>query len=504
MASRYHRPVARAASLAAALALTIPLAPLAASASKATTATTVHGTVVATNTQRYTLVLASGHALDTVRFASASAVARVALGTRVTVRVSRLADGTFKAAALRAQGHARTAMMHGTIVSATASQLLVSGGGSVVAVNRGGAAAATHPGRHAHSSGPASLVAGAEVSVDVSIQPTGLDATTVTQTGQSNLVDLEGTLQTMVAAANGAPGSLTIAVESGAVTTVQIPASITIPSTIAVNDTVELLTAYAGGTFTLVTITADNVAATQTMQGVSQSPTPAGYIEAEGTVVTASATSLTIQPGEGAAQMTFSVPSTVSDAAAVVGTRVHVLATDVAGVLTLASVQVHQSEGEGHGIGAMTTQTEGLVVGVPNASTGTNTLLVQPGDGVAPVSFVVPNTVDVSAISIGARVHVTGYFDSTNSNALTLKSLRVQQPDGEQGGQTNTVKTDGTFVGVTNGVLSILPSDQATQMQFNVPTGFVLASNISSGSKVTVVATLVTNVLTVSNITLND
>ena len=239
MASRYHRPVARAASLAAALALTIPLAPLAASASKATTATTVHGTVVATNTQRHTLVLASGHAVDTVRFASASAVARVALGTRVTVRASRLADGTFKAVSMRAQGHARTAMVHGTIVSATASELLVSGGGSVVAVNRGSAATATHPGRHAHASGPASLGAGAEVSVDVSIQPTSLDATTVTQTGQSNFVDLEGTLQGVVAAQNGVAASLTIAVENGATTTVQVPASITIPSTIVAGDTVD-------------------------------------------------------------------------------------------------------------------------------------------------------------------------------------------------------------------------------------------------------------------------
>lgn len=498
MASRHHRPVVRAASLAAALALAIPLAPLAASASKATTATTVRGTVVATNTARHTLVVAAGHTVDTVRFASASAVARIALGTRVTVRASRLADGTFRSLSLRARGRVRTAMVHGTVVSATATELLISGGGSVIDVNRGRAAVAPRPGRHAHSSSPAQLGAGADVSVDVSIQPTGLDATTVTQTGQSNIIDLEGVLSNVSATA------LTVTVENGAITTVQIPASIVIPSSIVAGDTVELLTAYANGSFTLVTITTDQVAATQTTQGVSQSPTTTGYIEAEGTVVAASATSLTIQPGDGAAPMGFVVPSTVSDAAAVVGTRIHVSATDVAGVLTLVSIQVPQSEGEGNGNGATTTQTEGLVVSVAAPTTSAaGTLVVQPGDSVAPISFVVPVGTDVSSIAVGSRVHVTGYFDTANANALTLQSFRVQQPEGDQGGQTNTVKTDGTVISNANGQLSLLPNDHATPLTFIVP-ATVDASAFIAGTQVTVVATLVNNALTVSSITSND
>ena len=510
MATKYHKPVARAASLAAALALTIPLAPLAASASRSTTATSVRGTVVEINAARHTLVLATVNAMDTVRFRTAGAVAKVALGTRMTVRASRLADGTFKALSTHAHGRTNRTVVHGTVVSAAATQLVLSAGGSTLAVDRGSAVATiAKQGRQSHVS-DSTLGVGADVKVGVIITRTGLDATSITEVGQSGFIGLEGTL------ANISSTSLTINVEDGAATTVTIPSSITIPPTITSGDQVELLTSYAGGVFTLVTITDDSIAANQTNDGVSTDQNGAGYIQAEGLVMAytpaTSATvagSLIVQPGDGVAAMTFAVPSTVAVTGLQVGSRVHVTATESGTTLTAVSVRVQQSEGEGNG--SMTTQTEGLVLTVvPSSATATGSLVVQPGDGVTPVTFVVPSGVDVSGIASGARVHATGTFDS--SGQLTLVSVRVQQSEGDQGGQSGIVHLDGTVSGVVGtvgvaGSLSLLPSDGATSVSIDVPAALDTADFLSTfvvGMHVSVTATMVNNTFTMVSITPND
>ena len=505
MATKYHKPVARAASLAAALALTIPLAPLAASAAKSSTAIAVRGTVIATNSARHTLVLSTGNAVDTVRFRSAGAVAKVALGTVVTVRASRLADGTFRALSLRAQGHATHTTVHGAIVSKTATQLVLSAGGSTVAVDRGSAVVAVaKKGRQSHASGSA-LGVGTDVRVGVIVTRTGLDETSITETGQSGFIGLEGTLESLPSSSSP---TLTIAVEHGALTTVTIPPSIIIPSTIKVGDAVELLTSYASGTFTLVTITDDSIAATQSTDGVSTDQNGAGYIQAEGLVTAYSAASstaagsLTVQPGDGAAAMTFTVPSSVSVTNLQVGSRVHVTATaaTVSGAAPVAvSVRVQQAEGEGNG--SMTTQTEGIVLAIPTATPGT--LVVQPGDGQSSVSFAVPSGTDVSSIVVGARVHVTGMFVN---GQLTLQSFRVQQPEGEQG-QSGVVHIDGTIVSNGSGQLQILPGDGAASITITVPTTLdttTFLTSYISGMHVSVTATLQNNVLTLVSIAPND
>ncbi len=508
MATKYHKPVARAASLAAALALTIPLAPLAASASRATTATTVRGTVVATNTARHTLVLAAGNAMDTVRFQTAGAVAKVALGTRMTVRASRLADGTFKALSTHAQGRVDRATLHGTVVSTAATQLVLSAGGSTFSVDRGSAVATVaskgNKGRQSHASG-SSLGVGTDVRVGVIVKPTGLDATSITETGQSGFIGLEGTLASISAT------SLVINVEDGATTTVTIPSSIVIPPTVQANDQVELLTSYANGTFTLVTITDDSIAATQSNDGVSMDQNGAGYIQAEGlvtsfTAANSSATppvagTLTVQPGDGAAAMNFVVPTTVMVPSLQVGSRVHVTATVSGTTLTVVSVRLQQSEGGG----SMTTETEGRVLSVSTSNATLNTtgtLVVLTGDG-ATVSFVVPTTIDVSSISSGAKVHARGMFVN---GELTLVSFRVQQPEGDQGGQTGMVHIDGTFVSYLGGLLTILPGDGASPIVITVPTGFDATSlqGYTTGVHVSVAATMSNNVLTLVSIAPND
>lgn len=509
MATKYHKPVARAASLAAALALTIPLAPLAASASKSATAVAVRGTVVATNAARHTLVVSAGGAVDTVRFQSAGAVAKVALGSVVSVRATRLADGTFKALSMRDQGHATHTLIHGTVVSTTATGLVISAGGSTVPVNRGSAVKiVAKSGRQSHASG-SSLGVGTDVRVGVVIQPTGLDATSIVETGQSGFVGLDGTVASISPATPASLATLVINVEDGATTTVTIPASITIPSTIKVGDIVELNAAYAKGTFTLVTITDDSIAATQAANGVTTSEDGSGSIQAEGlvtafTAATAMATgSLTVQPGDGAATVTFtlsvgtSLPANLQS-----GSRVDVTGSMSGTTLTANSVYLKQSDGEDNG--SMTTETSGAVLQLPSSSSPA--LVIQPGDGQSPVSFLVPAGVDVSSIALGARIDATGNFVN---GQLTLQNFQIQQPEGDQGNQNNqgnlpaTLHTDGAIVSDNGGLLVLLPGDGAAPITITIPST-IDVSTFASGVKVAVTATVQNGVLTLTSIALND
>ena len=417
---------------------------------------------------------------------------------------------------MRAWGHARHTTIHGAVVNSTATQLVLSTGTSTLLVNRASAVATVaKSGRHSHASG-SMLGVGTEVRVGLDIQPTGLDATSITDLGMSGFIGLDGTLGTITPASGTTLGTLVINVEDGAQTTVTIPASITIPSTIAAGDTVELLTAYAAGTFTLVTITDDSIAANQVTNGVSTDQNNAGYIEAEGLVTayspvsttsgSATSGSLTVQPGDGVAAMTFTIPTgpptVVVPATLQVGSHVHVIATVSGATLNLVSVSVQQPEGEGNG--SMTTQTEGIVMSVPTPTS--SNLVIQPGDGQSPVTFVVPSGMDVSSIIGGARVHVTGVFVN---GVLTLQGFKVQQPEGDQGNQTGSTHIDGTVLsyGVTGGIgqLVILQSDGGGTVTFNVPANLQpTVSAFAPDAHVTVWATLAGTALTLSNILPND
>ena len=528
MATKYHKPVARAASLAAALALTIPLAPLAASAAKSPVALAVRGTVVDTNAARHTLVISTGSAMDTVRFANPRVVAKVALGTVVTVRASRLADGTFRALSLRAQGHADHTTIHGTIVSATAKGLVLSTGTSTIAVAHGRASTVAKTGRHSHDSSFLPGV-GTDVRVGVTIGQSGLDETSVTDLGQSGFIGLEGTLASVSTGTGGVGGTLVINVEDGATTTVTIPSSIMIPSTIKAGDTVELLTSYAGGAFTLVTITDDSIAATQTTSGVSTDQSNAGYLEAEGLVTsitpaTATGTSITgftLQPGDGAAAMTFVVDTTTAVMGTLqVGSRVHVMATEsstsgttTTTTLTAVSVRVQQPEGEGYGW--MTTEAEGQVQSYTAASgTANGSLTILSGDSATSMIFVVTSSTDVQGGTPAAPglVHVRATVSGTT---LTAVSIRVQQPEGDQGnqnnqgGQSDLTHIDGSFVSYTAvagspGTLSITPNGATSPVMIVVPTTYTTPITFTAGTQVNVTVTSVASVLTLVTIAPND
>jgi hypothetical protein len=253
------------------------------------------------------------------------------------------------------------------------------------------------------------------VNVNADVQGGSIDETSLQDLSTSGMIGLEGVLTSLSST------SITLNVNEGATTSVSIPPSITLPSTIAVGDQVELLVAYANQAFTLVTIVDDQAAANNASTGVTESDQNSNStLQIEGLVTAADATSLTIQPGDGAAAVVVAILSTLTVAPVAVGDRVHVVAEMVAGVLTLVRLDVQGPEGDQGQ--SMTTEAEGQVVTV-----SATLLVVQPSDAGTPVSFAVPSSLDVSTIAAGDQIHATGEL---SGSVLTLTHFEVQGQDG--------------------------------------------------------------------------
>ena len=445
---------------------------------KSASTSLLRGVVVARDAQRHTLAVSTGtQRVATWRLSSSSAVNRVALGSNVVAKTSKLADGTFHVASLSRHGVARHTKFRATVVRSASKRLTLSAGASVFTV--AGAA------RSSHDSSGSSTGTGEVVDVSVSINAQGLDETSLQQVGTSNLLELEGTLTSVSAT------SLVLAVDQGASTTITIPASLTLPSSIVAGHEVEVLVDYANATFSLVTITDDATAANSSTAGVSSGDNAqGGTMEIEGLVVAANATSVTIQPGDQAAPVVLVVPSTIDVSTLSVGARVHARADMVNGVLTLTSLDVQNGDAaDGQ---SMTTEVEGVVVSVSSTS-----LVIQPGDQATPVTMVVPSTIDVSSIAVGARVHARG---AILNSVLTLASFRVQGHEDQS--TSPSMEIDGSVTAVSATSLTIQPSDAAAAVTVVVPST-IDVSSIQIGDEIQGTATLVAGVLTLANFELH-
>ena len=194
---------------------------------------------------------------------------------------------------------------------------------------------------------------------------TTVQSTSIQSVGQASLIDLQGGL------AARASRSIVLSATAGAITTVSLPASLSLPPTIAVGDQAEVVAAYSGGVFSLVTILDDALAATASagaasplpvfQDGSSQSveiegivvatPTASGTTALTGTAGTLTATapttgaSLVIQPGDHAAPVSLAVPAGNALPPLGVGARVHAVAVMSGGLLTLLRLTVQQSPG---------------------------------------------------------------------------------------------------------------------------------------------------------------
>ncbi len=424
-------------------------------------ATMVRGVVVARNLARHTVVVSSPAGIvHTVRLASAPATRRVAIGADVLARSVLLGDGTYHALALRAHGRAHRARVRGTVVRSFASRLLLSAGGSVFSI-------ASHArGIRAHATGTTTTPqAGEVVEATVAISQNSVQQTQLQQLGQTGIIGLEGVLSSITSSA------IVVAVDQGALTTVTVPASLTLPPTIAVGDRVEVLAAYANQAFSLVTIKDDTLAAAQASQGVSQvGDGQSATVEAEGLVLSVSSTSLVVQPGNGATQVSFAVPTGIDVSTIAAGDQVHARGTIVSNVLTLTSVAIQQPEGE---------QANTELTGTVSAMDATS-LSVTPSNGGAPVTYAIPTGITLSgAIVVGGEVHVRG---TLVNNVLTLTSAQV--PD------SASVHVVGPVISLDATSLVVQSSDTGEQVTFTVPTGFDL-TGVAAGVQVSARGTLV-------------
>jgi hypothetical protein len=415
-------------------------------------AAVVRGVVVAREAPRRVLVLATPSGL--VRTLRVRAL-RETVGAALVARVLPLADGTYRTLALAAHGRAHRARLRATIVRAWPDRLLVSAGGSDFAIARPRLRALAS--RLAGTPGQPST--GEVVDIAVSIGAQGAEALHLQQVGQTSVLELDGVLSAV------GPQSLVLAVNEGALTTVEIPPSLTLPPTIVVGDQVELLVAYANQSFSLITIKDNGAAAAQAAAGVSQSGDGESEgVEVEGVLTSFSASSVVIQPGDGAAPVTLAVPTNLAlPAGLAIGARVAATGQLVGGVLTLERLEVRTGEGEA----SDATKVEGVV-----SSVGPTTLVVQPADGGAAVTFAVPAGFDLTGIVQGVTVRAEG---RSVNGTLTLQGVEVPEAD--------RVHVSGTVVTVDASTLVVQPGDGGAAVTFAVPAGFDL-SGVTAGMAV--------------------
>lgn len=319
------------------------------------TAITLRGTVISKELARHAIAIASAAGVvHTLRFRSSVAVRRLAIGMKLVTRTSLLTDGTYKALKVRHVGSASRTKVRGVVIGSTSHRLLLAAGGSNFVISRTSRSSSKLTnGAFAHVANAAGTVStGTSVQVEADVQGSTLQQAALQSLGQASIIDLEGVLNAISAT------QIVVAVNNGALTTISIPASLTLPSTIATGDRVEVLAAYANQAFSLVSITDDSLAAASAQaSGVSQSGmVTSSTIEAEGIVSAinlpsptstgSSSETIVIQPGDNSAAVTFTVPTSFNLTGVSNGDQVHAVGNSANGVLTLSSITVQQPEGE--------------------------------------------------------------------------------------------------------------------------------------------------------------
>ncbi len=479
-------PVTRAALVAALVVGvgSLPMAAGASSRdhAKARSSLSVSGTVVATNASRHTLVVAQHNSLTTLRVKSASAT-HVAVGKHVLARATRLSDGTDRVLSMRVRGVQRRVRFHAVVVAASATSLTVSGGNSVVTLARtarrahdsGSSNPTGTPGvgeivsvdaqlgsqgfddLSTSTVGTASLISlegtlSAVSATSLSITSEGGVTTTVSIPSSitlSSMIQAGQEAELMASYSTGAFTLVTLSVDNSATVASQgvsqfgnenqieveglvvasSTTSLTIqpgdgasPITLVVPSTVDLSNATVGAFVHAHATLVNNVLTLTEISVEDSSSIESTTTEVEGVVVTNAAGTMTIQTENSATPVSITVPTTMDVSAAIPGARVHVVASidPSTGLLTLVRLHVQQPEGDMSGAVVL----EGSVVSVTPAASATTaaSLVIQPGDGAAPVTVSVASGVDLTGIVAGLQVKVAA---SLVSGVLTASSVKV-------------------------------------------------------------------------------
>ena len=220
---------------------------LLAAAAPASAATAWKGVVVAKDAQRGTVVTASANGV--VRTARSPKAASLKIGQRLAVTGTRLADGTFQAASVKATGRAKTARVKAVVVRWQKAQrrLLVSAGGSTFALTRSAKARTLSS---ATETGPQ---AGDQIAATVTVTTGTAQATAVTTVGHLGTIEVEGIVTQLVAGA-----SIQLIVAKAGFVTFALPAGFVLPNGLAVFDEISAkVSVGVDGKLTLLELESD-------------------------------------------------------------------------------------------------------------------------------------------------------------------------------------------------------------------------------------------------------
>ena len=219
---------------------------LLAAAAPASAATAWKGVVVAKDAQRGTVVTASANGV--VRTARSPKAASLKIGQRLVVTGTRLADGTFQAASVKATGRAKTARVKAVVVRWQKAQrrLLVSAGGSTFALTRSAKARTLSS---ATETGPQ---AGDQIVATVTVTTGTAQATAVTTVGHLGTIEVEGILTKLAA------DSVELLVAKAGYVTFALPAGFVLPTGLAVFDEISAkVSVGVDGKLTLLELESD-------------------------------------------------------------------------------------------------------------------------------------------------------------------------------------------------------------------------------------------------------
>jgi hypothetical protein len=275
-----------------------------------------HGTVIAKQPQRGTLVLAGRGGIGL----TVHARTRAALGSRVSLRGSRLRDGTIRAARLTVLSRTRHALIRGVVVRHLARSTIVATGRSVITIHHHTAR------RPASSSDHGGLRPGTIADFRVRIDDDDLFENHATVVGQAGDVEIEGALVSV--------SPLLVSVERLPIT-ITVPATVTLPVGLAAGQRIELI----------VHVTAPNVFTLVAIEEVENANEIIEEVEVEGFVTASSKTQITVN-SRGAA-FTFTAPPGATLPVLPIGTFVEVRGTKVNGVLTVERLRVEDDDDHG-------------------------------------------------------------------------------------------------------------------------------------------------------------
>jgi hypothetical protein len=182
-----------------------------------------------------------------------------------------------------------------------------------------------------------------------------------------------------------------------------------------------------------------------------------------------------------------------------IGSEVEVVASVSGSALTLVSIKLDGDGAETGDDGGSSVSGDGIVhVEGFVTSLDAGSITIQPGHSASPITFAIPDGFTLPAgLAAGSRVEARGAVVST---VLTLTRLKLQTDDGDSG----EIETEGTVTALDSGSITIQPAESGTPLVFAIPDGFTLPDSLEVGSVVNAKGEMVSSVLTLTKLELED